>query len=55
MNIGFILQEGERVNNFALAEAIYAECIKEYNGLDAKTVAKMILLQVQVDESEDTE
>ena len=54
MNIGFIVQEGERVNNFALAEAIYAECIK-YSGLDAKTVAKMILLQVQVDESEDTE
>lgn len=46
MKIGFILNENETVNNFSLAEAVYAECARDDLFLDAEVVAKMILLQV---------
>ena len=49
MKIGIILNEDETVNNFGFAEAIYAECVRNDLDLDAETVAKMILLQVEVD------
>ena len=49
MKIGIILNEEETMNNFNFAEAIYAECVKPCASIDAETVAKMILLQVEAE------
>lgn len=46
MKIGFILNGDDNVNNFSLAEAVYAECLRDDFPLNAEVVAKMILLQV---------
>lgn len=49
MKIGIILNENETINNLSFAEAIYAECVRKDLNLDAKTVAKMMLLQDEAD------
>lgn len=52
MKIGIILNENEEINNFRFAEAIYMECIRTDLNLDAETIAKMILLQVNTEKGE---
>lgn len=49
MKLGFILNEGETLSNFCLADAIYTECCLNKDYIDAETVANMLLLQVRRD------
>ena len=51
MKILFALDDGETMTDFRIAEAVVNLC-EEGWGLDAKIIAKMILLEK---ESEDTE
>ena len=49
MKLGFVLNEGETLSNFRLADAIYTECCLNKDYIDAETVANMLLLQVRRD------
>lgn len=53
MKFNVHLESGENLTNFAIAEAVYRFCKEtKFAELDAKAVAKMMLIQK---ESEDTE
>ena len=51
MELKFMLNDGEQLNNFAFAEVIYRYCTSEINSdcLDPSIVANMILEQVRGD------
>lgn len=52
MKLSVRLAKTEKLTNFSFAEVIWEFCKENANDLDADTVAKMILVQ---GESEDTE
>lgn len=49
MNIYFTADEGETITNFRIAEAVINLCNEDWK-IDALTVAKMILLQIEADQ-----
>ena len=54
MNIYFNLDEDEKMTNFRVAEAVINLCKPDWE-LNAETIAKMILLQIESQKDEDKE